>query len=207
MTGPPCQDFSGRWHHSRTHGSDSISAPSPGVVDVNTLLPPLLQAWARIIRARPGPAHVTPWWLDPTARLQAIIQAAKTLGWQGRPSADEDWDLHLTTSTGPLAVRCVGAGVDLGPEGARRDVIHDAWRYLDLTASPPRGTVGVHLVSVEPHLAQAGDEASVRARMAAWRAAHPWPEPSVWVDASTPMPRNSVGTAFPGLGLIARVGD
>ncbi|WP_233842314.1 hypothetical protein [Dyella sp. 2HG41-7] len=174
---------------------------------MNTLLPLLLQAWARIVPARPGPAHVTPWWLDPTARLQAIIQAAKTLGWQGQPSADEDWDLHLTTSTGPLAVRCVGAGVDLGPEGARRDVIHDAWRYLDLTASPPRGTVGVHLVSVEPHLAQAGDEASVRARMAAWRAAHPWPEPSVWVDASTPMPRNSVGTAFPGLGLIARVGD
>ena len=175
-----------------------------GIVNSNDLLPPLLRAWMAQVGDHPISSPWTPWWLDPEARLRAIAQAAESLGWQAAPALDEEWDLHLATPDTPMLIRCVGAGVDLSPDGVGRDVIQDAWRVLAMTSPPPRGGVGVHLVSVEPHLAQAGDEASVRARMAAWRAAHPWTEPSVWVDAPSPMPRNGVGTAFPGLGLLAR---
>jgi hypothetical protein len=174
------------------------------IVDMDTRLPLLLNAWATIVRERTEAGPMTPWWLDPAARLQAIVRAAEILGWQGQSSADEEWDLHPMTPDTRLVVRCVGAGVDLGPEGATRDVITDAWRVLALTPPPPCGTAGVHLVSVEPHLAQAGDEASVRSTMTAWRVAHPFPEPSAWVNAPAPMSRNGVGTAYPGLGLLAR---
>lgn len=172
-------------------------------MDENTLLQPLLRAWA-MLGEHPISTEWTPWWLDPAARLQVIIRVAESIGWQAGAAPDDDWDLVLTTPDTRIVIRLVGAGVDLGPDGAQRDVIADAWRYLSLTPPPLRGTQGLHLVSVEPHLAQAGDEASVRARMEAWRAAHPWTEPSVWVDAPSPMPRNGVGTAFPGLGLLAR---
>jgi hypothetical protein len=172
-------------------------------MDANNLLPPLLSVWARIVSEHPTDGPWTPWWLDPAARTQSIIQAAKALGWQAGPLLEAEWDLQLNTQ---LVMRCVGAGVDLGPEGKKRDVIADAWRYLSMTSPPPRGTQGVHVVFVEPHLAHAGDEADVRSAMATWRATHLWPNDgtAVWVDSASPMPRNSAGTAFPGLGLIAR---
>lgn len=173
---------------------------------MNDLLSRLLSAWVEMVGGEhPISSPWIPWWLAPTARLQAIAQAAETLGWQRQANVDEEWDLHFATPGAPLVIRCVGAGVDLGPEGADRDVILDARRVLALTSPPPRGTMGVHLVSVEPHLVQAGDDASIRSTTAAWRAAHPWPEPLAWVGAPTPMPRNGVGTAFPGLGLLARL--
>lgn len=159
-----------------------------------------------MVGEHPISATWTPWWLDPAARLQVIFQAAESLGWQAVPALDDEWDIQLADSDTRLVIRSVGAGVDLGPEGAERDVIADAWRVLALTSPPPRGTVGVHLVIVEPHLAQAGEEAVIRSVMSEWRAAQSWPQDgtSVWVDAASPMPRNGVGTAFPGLGLIAR---
>jgi hypothetical protein len=174
---------------------------------MNVLIPPMLRAWAKMVGEHPIFPTWTPWWLDPDARLQSIVQAAESLGWQKEPTLDDEWDVQLTTPDTRLVIRCIGAGVDLGTKGKGRDVIADVWRVLALTSPPPRDTLGVHLVSVEPHLAQAGDDRECRSVMNAWRTAHPWPNDgmSVWVDTISPMPRNEVGTVFPGLGLIARV--
>lgn len=177
-----------------------------GTVDVKNLLPPLLRAWAQIAGERAFPAEVTPWWFDPNALIQSIGQAAEAIGWRVQPGLDEEWDMHLTTPDMRMAIRCVGAGVAIGSGADGRSVIADAWRVLALTPPPSRGTCGVHLVVVQPHMAHAGAEVAIRSAMGEWRAANPWPQDgmSVWVDATSPVPRNTVGTAFPGLGLMAR---
>src|SRR6185312_11083808 len=131
-------------------------------VDVNDLLPSLLRAWARIVGEHTFSTQVTPWWLDLSARMQAIAQAAETLGWQVQPEVEEEWDMYLTTPETRMVIRCVGAGVDLGLDGKGRNVIADAWRVLALTTRPPHGTLGLHLVVVEPHIAQAGSDRASR---------------------------------------------
>lgn len=176
---------------------------SGSIDDVKDLLSPLLHAWAQIAGELGFPA--TPWWLDPTARMQSIAEAAQALGWQVQSIIDDEWDIHLTTHDTRMAIRCVGADIALGPEADGRDVIADAWRILALTPPLSRGIFGVHLVVVQPYIDQTGEEV-IRSAMDTWRAAQPWPQDgmSVWVDATSPMPRNCAGTAFPGLGLIAR---
>jgi hypothetical protein len=172
---------------------------------MNDLLPPLLSAWAKIVGELPISA--TPWWLDPIARLRVIVQAAESLGWQAGAVLDDEWDLQLMAPDKCVVIRCVGAGVDLRPDGAKLDVIADAWRILALTSPPPLGALGLHLVIVEPYIAQAVDDLDCRSTIDAWHSAHPWPNDdlSVWVDAAAPISRNRSDTAFPGVGLIARM--
>jgi len=182
---------------------------TPPVLDHSAHLSSLLSVWAQSVRDHVFPTDVSPWWLDYTALLQSIMHATEGQGWRVEPrlkpnELSEEWDLHLTAPDTRMAIRCVCAGVQIG-DG--RDVITDAWRVLSIMELPPKGTMGVHLVAVLPLISKARDDAWVKSKVAKWLKESAWSKGdglSVWIEADTPMPRNSAGTVFPGLGLMAR---
>lgn len=171
----------------------------------------LIREWTRIASEHMFDTDLIPWWLDHTLRLQSISMAAETLGWRTKPKRNPEdpsvpWDLRIKTPNTRMVARCVGAGVFLRRREANPDVIDDAWRLLTDT-SPPPDTIGIFLVAVIPMIPDAGDESAQRRAVTRWLNANTWHDANglaSWVESHHPFPRNSAGTVFPGIGLIAR---
>ena len=180
---------------------------------MTSILSSLLGSWALHAHASPTQSTTVPWWLDPDALIDSIVRAAQALGWSARNTFDAEdpdgWDMQILADPhNAMVVRVVGVVVPLGEPSALSDMIADAWRVLGLTAPPPKGVIGCHLVAVEPHLAAARDDTEVEAVVEDWLAANLWragSDPKTWARAPKPLPRNASGRVFPGMGLIARI--
>lgn len=140
------------------------------------------------------------------------MRAAQACGWTARNTLDPDdpegWDLHIVVDSNTnVVVRLVGAAIPIDEPSTRAEQIANAWRVLALTAPPPGGAVGYHLVSVEPYLLRGNDCIAAKTALDTWLAVGPWSAGSgakTWASVPAPLPRNSAGVIFPGLGLIAR---
>jgi len=175
------------------------------------ILSTLLTTWADQARTAPTEGATTPWWLDPTARLESIARAARSLGADAQTDLDPDdpggWDITITGIDPPLVLRCVGAGVNLdsADDGF---FIGDAWRVLRRTSPPPPGHAGVHLVAVMPYTVDSDGDTATAAALTAWLSVGAWcgaSDDHVWAAVPLPYPQNAAGVTFPGWGLVARL--